>query len=609
MDKARRAAEWLPWLEWALVLLAVALWLSGERYATRMAAGGGLLALAWLAHFARTGRFMTPSRLDWPLGAFLLSAVVGVWAAPDLGAALARLNWLVGAAALLYVFLGSRPSAAEAASRGLAALGAALAVYFVTQHPWDTASIKLEWVRGIGQALSALAPDLGLEKPHPNVVASLLAIALPAAAAWGVTAVRAAQRGEHPWWRVAVPVVLGGLTAAGLLLTESRASILAVMAAALLAVWWWGAARVAAWQNWRFGLVFTTPLAAGLTLAAVLAVAQPELLTRALGSVPGPASVVSRLEVFGQSWRLAQDVALTGGGLASFPARYSSYTLIVPSLYLTHAHNLYLQLLVEQGWLGLLSFGAMWAVALWEGARRLAAGTTPRRALTAAGLLGLVVIAVQGLGDATLLASRVAPVLLAPAALALWGETTGAASRVSVMGGRWQWLAGVAAAGVLIAAVLGGKPLAAAWYANMGALRSDRWLLASFPTNAWHSVGDVPALRAAEPALTRALALNPDNRTARFYLGLAAGEHRDFETAAAHMAAALAVDPAHRGVVKSLGYYWTWTGEAERAVELLRGVAEAGAEMEVYAWWWGTQGRADLAERAAQMAARLRAMP
>ena len=39
--------------------------------------------------------------------------------------------------------------------------------------------------------------------------------------------------------------------------------------------------------------------------------------------------------------------------------------------------------------------------------------------------------------------------------------------------------------------------------------------------------------------------------------------------------------------------------------EVLAQIPEAGYEMGVYAWWWGTQDRDDLAARAAEMAERL----
>jgi hypothetical protein len=54
-----------------------------------------------------------------------------------------------------------------------------------------------------------------------------------------------------------------------------------------------------------------------------------------------------------------------------------------------------------------------------------------------------------------------------------------------------------------------------------------------------------------------------------------------------------------------LGYDYVWLGQFDRAASLLARIPEAGDELGVYAWWWGTQGREDLAERAAQMAVRL----
>ena len=168
--------------------------------------------------------------------------------------------------------------------------------------------------------------------------------------------------------------------------------------------------------------VFWVGLAVGGVGAAVVLKAQPQLLTRALGSLPGPTNTaMNRLELFGQVWRLAQDTPLTGGGLGAFPALYSTYILDIPVLLLTHAHNAYLNLLVEQGWAGLVAYGLTLTVAGWTATRALArpvssegAGT---RALLAAGAAGLVIVAVQSLGDGTLVASRAIPFLFVPAGL------------------------------------------------------------------------------------------------------------------------------------------------------------------------------------------------
>ena len=53
-----------------------------------------------------------------------------------------------------------------------------------------------------------------------------------------------------------------------------------------------------------------------------LAFAAPNLATLALGTLPGPNSAISRTELYGQVWRLAQATPFTGGGLAADGSRW-----------------------------------------------------------------------------------------------------------------------------------------------------------------------------------------------------------------------------------------------------------------------------------------------
>jgi len=592
---------WLEWAEWLALLAALGCWLVSAQYSPVMVVGGGCLLVSWLARFGRTGQFIAPTALDLPLVAFLGAALVGLWVAPDGAAALVRLYWFTGAAALFVALAGSRAPVLRWVAVGIVVAAGLLAVYFVTQNPWAEASVKIALINRLGQALSALVPDWGGYKPHPNVVASLLAVLLPLAAA---LVVQTSKRGR---WPMLAAGGLLGLLGLGLGFTESRSSLLAVGVAALLGGWGWLAGRVATRQGWAFGPIFAVPVVLGLVALALTFALRPDLTAGWLGSLPGPNSVVSRQVVFGQAWRLAQDVAFTGGGLASFPARYSSYVLDVPVIYLTHAHNAYLNVLVEQGWLGLAGYVGLLAGAAWVGLGRVLRGEAPEPALAIAGLLGVVIVMVQGLGDATLVASRVAPFWLIPAGLALGGGTrlpaaaTPAAAR---WGGRWAVVAVVA--GLVVVGALSWANRSG-WHANLGALISDRVLLAGFPTGEWNSGRDAEALRAAEPEFEQSLALEPDNRTAHFYLGLAAMLRRDYALAAQHLAAAHAADPEHRGIQKALGYSLTWLGRYAEAAEVLQSIPEASQEMEVYAWWWGTQTRPDLAEHAAAMHAYLQA--
>src|SRR5206468_4285723 len=150
-------------------------------------------------------------------------------------------------------------------------------------------------------------------------------------------------------WIGRLGVALSALSAlficAGLVMTESRASALALAGAAGLAAWWGLARRVSARSESRHLAVFGAGVAAGLAAVMLVALAAPNWMTLALGSLPGPNSAISRAELFGQVWRLAQATPFTGAGLAAFPGLYSTYILDVPSLYLTHAHNAYLNLL------------------------------------------------------------------------------------------------------------------------------------------------------------------------------------------------------------------------------------------------------------------------
>jgi hypothetical protein len=74
---------------------------------------------------------------------------------------------------------------------------------------------------------------------------------------------------------------------------------------------------------------------------------------------------------------------------------------------------------------------------------------------------------------------------------------------------------------------------------------------------------------------------------------------QNFELASKYLDTAYVVAPGHRGVVKSLGYCYVWLGDFEKAALLLSNIPEAQEELDVYVWWWGTQGRDDLSNKAA----------
>jgi tetratricopeptide (TPR) repeat protein len=161
--------------------------------------------------------------------------------------------------------------------------------------------------------------------------------------------------------------------------------------------------------------------------------------------------------------------------------------------------------------------------------------------------------------------------------------------------------------GVLVAAILLGvfvfrKPIFASWYANLGAVQMAKYDLANWPKDQWNADPQVSQLESAQQLFDKAAALNPNQRTAWHRSGLIAAQARNFDTAQDELERAHIIDPAHRGIKKSLGYIYAWNGQFDQAALLLEEIDEAKDEMEVYAWWWEENNQSELADLADDMA-------
>jgi O-antigen ligase len=588
--------------EWGCTLAAIGLWATERPPTGLMLLATPLWVAGWGWRWLRLGQPTRPTALDWPVVVFLLTALVSLWAAPDRAAALVRLNFFVGAVGLYYLLANGPSHWVGGFGYALGGLAALLGLYYASQHNWVSSPAKIALIDHLGQLFNRQVPQLGLYQPNANVVGSLLALALP---------IPVLQFMEGLKGRLAA-ALLAGLSALiitfGLVMTESRTSVLAVAGAASLAGWWWLTGQFERFTNGRRRLTFAAGVAGAAAIIGLSVVAVPNLLNLAFGSLPGPNSVVNRTEVFGQAWRLAQDTPFTGGGLASFPGLYSTYIVDVPALVLTHAHDAYLNILVEQGWPGLLSYLGVLAVAVWAAMRRLDGPAADGRELVAAGLLGLAVIILQGTGDGTLVASRVTLALLIPAGLAVGVESAEPIKPAWRLRVKPAWaLAGLG--GLVLIGLLTWRGWLSAWYANRGSLEFARVQLVGWPFNPWSDGHEVPQLLTSKPEFNEALAINPLNETAHYRLGLLAMLQRDFPTAVQHLALAHRIDSKHRGVLKALAYAYVWMGDEQQAVPLLRALPEAADEMQVYFWWWGVHGRTDLAERARVAAADLASAP
>ncbi len=592
-------SRWLAILEWGLTLAAAGVWTAfGDRIAEAPSIAAGLgWGTAWAVRRLRLGVWTRRTPIDWPLAAYLVASLVAVWPAMDEAAAGARIGLLLGAIGIFYALVNSSPAVTWRFGDGAALAGAVFALFFVTQHDWLGQPAKFAAIGRVGAWVQQNAPQLSWYDPHPNVAATILALGLPLPVAQGLRRLQRLRGGDAGGRRaglgLAFSIVAAAAITLGLVMTESRGSAAAVFAAAGLAAGWQAARKAGQALGRDPRQVFTIGLLAGAATAVVVTIARPGLIEAALGYMPGPNSAVSRLEVWGQVWRLAQDTPYTGGGLAAFPGLYATHILGIPSLFLTHAHNAYLNVLAEQGVAGAVSFAGVFVLGGWAALRRQdEAGGWP--ALAGAGAAGIAVAGLLGLVDGPLVASRAAVLWLMPFGLALRPAASESAPARSWFGRR-GWLT-VLLLGLAVAAV-GLSPAGhAAWLANAGALKANRVLLAGFPTNTWRNEGYVPALAEAGRLFEEALRLRPAQRTSHYYLGLIASEQLDFASAVEHLEAARRADAGHRGITKALAYNLVWLGQVDAAADLLGLIPEAPGEMEVYTWWWTTQQRPDLAD-------------
>jgi O-antigen ligase len=156
----------------------------------------------------------------------------------------------------------------------------------------------------------------------------------------------------------------------------------------------------------RDSLVFRATVTMGLVAAVAFFVIGLEPLADRWGRVGEEFDATlagSRGQIWSDTWRIAADFPLTGGGLGSFYGLYLPYASAPTSRVPIYAHEEYLQLLAETGVPGAaMALMVMAGIAL-AGWRKVATATyLPDRALYAGVLAGLLAIAFQSLAEFSL---------------------------------------------------------------------------------------------------------------------------------------------------------------------------------------------------------------
>lgn len=449
----------------------------------------------------------------------------------------------------------------------LAVLPALIAVYLLATAGWAA------WQ---GEQPGALAYAI-----HPNAAGGMIAGLLPLQLA-------ALFSGAPTRRRLVLRGVLLGIAGLGLLASAARGAWLALA----LALGGWGWRRLLGGRA-RWAIALTAALA--LPAAVVWATPLGARFVEGLGGRPA---------LWRASLDLGRDYLFSGLGLAGFEMTYSTYALLVHVGFLTHAHNLFLDIWLEQGivgevaWLGLLIAAVRLAGRenIWRGPALAALATIT--------LHGLVDDAFYGYDG------RGALLLFTPIAVLARGTRLTGSGEVQDAGGKVGRALGLSALALMLALLLLPGTRAAA-QANIGAVLQTRAELSLYHWPTW-PLQD--ALRRSPqvdlvPAIARyqaALALDPGNATAHRRLGQIELARGEAAAARRHLEAAYAAAPGQRATRQLLGESYAIAGDLERAAGLWRTVDVSQQQLELRQWWYehiGEKERARWIQQAARRAA------
>jgi len=536
---------------------------------------------------------------------YTLTVVIGIWAAYDTASALMKAAQLL-IAVLLMVAVVSLPSGhTKDLALAMGLLGGVLALGFVLlSDPLDS-SVDFEFIR---RARMWFSLGKGSSKPFildSNVVAGLLLCTLPILLSVVIQSI-SQSRIQH----VILYAPLAVIQLFGLVLTSSRGAWLALVTAPVAGLALFSGCRV-----WRTGgmarvlLMLAVFVVAGVL--SVFLVRQAPLVGEFVQRVPGAPTLGERVGLYKDTLDLISDFPYTGGGLAAFSGLYSANIRVIPFHYLRYSHNLYFDIALEQGVLGLLAALGIFAYALLFSVREIAkrAGGRPYDCLAIGSCIGLIAVLIHGLGDDPLYGISGTPFLFIPAALAIYFSSAGkqptsseqtdhslhATEELSRRSLRRTTII------VLLLTVAGGaRILASGMVANIAAVRLATIELNDWTGEGWPDAGSIEYGDGLLATLTTAVRIEVNQVTALHRLGHIALATMDFDSAVSYLDRAHASNPTHRGISKELGYALLWRGEVDRAIAYLRGFREASEELSAYAWWWQTQGEDDLVMLARQ---------
>lgn len=509
---------------------------------------------------------------DLPLALFLASAVLGLWTAYDRDAAWAKF-WpiVIGVVAFYAVaWMPERVGRLEPLRVIFAALPAIVGVYFLLTNDWREPYNATRWLYQQLPQIAEALPILPGYRLHANTLSGVMAVFVPLQIAAFFNA------GARPRpLQAALGLIATGFSLAMLILGRSQG---AVWALALTAAGWllhMGYMRV----NRRWAWLMTL-----ITLAAPMMIGASLFGERLLGWR------VDRADVWQNSFALASDYPFTGLGLDNFVMPYSTYVLLVHVEHTYHAHNLYLDLWLNQGLPGLIAFVVMLIIAFTR--RDIASRwrTAALASVTVLALHGIVDDALYGYHGGKLVALMFLPFGLLARPDAQFAE----ASRAAQAGRLRPTILVFAGVAVVVAlAVSAALPATrAVFYRNLGALEQTKAELSVYRLHREGNLQDGMRLRPdvnLQPAIDdylAALTENPWDAGANRRLAQIELTLRQYDQAHDRLLKAYAAAPYHRATRQLLGESYAMRGAVAEAVRLWRTLDVSQDQLTIRMWWY-----------------------
>lgn len=293
----------------------------------------GVALLFWLVRWLAYGSPGTLTPAGWAFGILLCMLPVTLWVTEVPGVTQVQAYRLLTGVALFYAIVNWTTSRTRLMIlvAGLIAVGIVLALIAPFSMVWSGGKFPFIPETIYAHLLSVLPFNI-----HSNVLAGYLVIVLPVPLAL-LLAVR-----QSSTWLVRLLLGLAILLMAGvLILTQSRGALIALtvtLATMVLLMWRWG----------KMVLIASTMLIGGIVISPMGDLFRSSMFWK---------SSEHRLIIWSYVFGLIQQHPFTGIGLGTLP---HSYPLTISSFGpVVHAHNLFLQIVLDLGIAGLVAWGAI----------------------------------------------------------------------------------------------------------------------------------------------------------------------------------------------------------------------------------------------------------